>query len=44
MFSSLPVLVAAVIGTSIAIHLGTRAFIGTRADGFPSCILKIRPP
>lgn len=35
MFSSLPILVASVIGTSIAIHLGTRAFIGTRADGLP---------
>lgn len=35
MFSSLPVLVAAVIGTSIAIHLGTRAVMGKQADGLP---------
>ena len=35
MFASLTVLAVAVLGTGIAIHLGTRAFIGCRADHLP---------
>lgn len=35
MFASLTVLAVAVIGTAVAIHLGTRAFIGGRADRLP---------
>lgn len=35
MFASLTVLAVAVIGTGVAIHLGTRAFLGARADHLP---------